>query len=325
MTRYRGKHRTQYDGSTYANQNCTCASGANGARCATGGRVDKSGADIRNLVKRTEETNPVSPGWSIQDLKLAMDRLKIPFEIRKGYWSLVVKVLDSGRGVALQGDSDRFADNTCSGAFDGAHAVYVHPDKNGTKRLLGDPICRDWRWEEESVLRAYAQKLWGTTLTFGVFLDVVPEVPDDVGLKVYLEATKNLPWSSFGTAVLKSGPILRVSDGANISLNAGVGLGTVQKGTWDGKAIVAFNHAGETHIVEQAKTTFTALQPPSGGEDCTDKVTAAYTEGKQAGINEANAACAPKVTAAKAAGIQEGIDTAKRTVKTRHTVEAYWD
>ena len=235
-------------------------------------------------------------------------------------WSLILKVLDSGRGIALQGDSDRFADNTCSGAFDGDHAIYVHPDKNGTKRLIGDPICRDWRWEEESVLRAYAQKLWGSVIKFGVFLAVIPEVPDDMGLKVYLEATKNLPWGSFGTAKLTSGPILRVSDGANIALNAGTGLGTVQKGTWDGKAIVAFNHAGEIHIVEQSKTSFTAMQPPSGG-DCADEIKAAYAEGKQAGINEVTSTIPAIQTAAKAEGAAE----AKRTVKTRHTVEAYWD
>jgi len=279
MPRYRGKHRTQYDGSTYANQNCTCASGANGARCATGGKVDKSGADIRMLVARNEETSPANPGWSLEDLDLAMQRLGVPFEIRRGPWSSVYQVLDSGRGICLQGDSDRFADNTCSGQFDGNHAVYVHPDKNGTKRLLGDPICRDWRWEEESVLRAYAQKLWGSTIKFGVFTTPVPEVPDDVGLKVYLSATRdNNPWDDFGTAKLKTGAIARVSDGANIALAAGTNLGTVQRGTMGSTDIVALNHLGELHVVPLANVTFTAVKPPSG--DCS-AVEAALAAEKQ--------------------------------------------
>ena len=80
----RGKHRTQYDGSARQNSNCTPTSGANGAREATDGKYDHSGAFVRALVKPTEETSPTSPGWSLGDLDLAMRRAGIPFDIRTG-------------------------------------------------------------------------------------------------------------------------------------------------------------------------------------------------------------------------------------------------
>lgn len=174
--RYTGTHRTQYDGSQYANANCGPTSAANGARCSTGGRIDKGGGDIRKLVARTEELNPANPGWALADIDLAMSRLGVPFHIETGGWAKVATTLAGGRFIVLNGDSDQFANNTCSGAFDGDHAVGVHPNIDAQGRwLLGDPICHDWRWEDPVVLRRYAEKLaGGTTIRFGVFDTPVP-------------------------------------------------------------------------------------------------------------------------------------------------------
>ena len=130
---YLNPHVTQYDGSAQANENCTTASGANGANAATGGKVARSGAQIRALVSRAEETNPNESGWSLPDLILAMKRLGVPFANRSGFgWAEVQKAHAAGLYLVLQGDSDRFGNSTCSGAFDGDHAIGVHPATSGT-------------------------------------------------------------------------------------------------------------------------------------------------------------------------------------------------
>jgi hypothetical protein len=182
---YAGTHRSQYDGSALASENCTPTSGANGARASTGGTIDRAGGQIRSLVARNEETNPATPGWSLEDLKLGMSRISpsVPFEIRSGGWSGVVAAHDAGLFVALQGDSDQFGDGTCSGAFDGNHCVGIHPgtaaDGTGTWPLA-DPICPTRRQEKPVTLRAYAEKFGGTSFRFGVFTTPVPLKEADV-------------------------------------------------------------------------------------------------------------------------------------------------
>lgn len=168
----RGKHRTQFDGSPMAGSNCTPTSGANGARESSDGKYDHSGGFIRALVAKSEETNPLTPGWSLADLDLAMKRAGIPFTVRSGSgWTALQAARLKGLGIALQGDSDQFISG-CSGAFDGDHCVYIHPETSSRDGevywLLGDPICQDWRWEKESVLRRYAEK-FSASIRFGTF------------------------------------------------------------------------------------------------------------------------------------------------------------
>jgi hypothetical protein len=165
-----GTHRTQYDGSPYQNQNCTPTSGANAARELTQGAYDVSGATIRSLVLRSEETNPDTPGWSLDDLQLAMRRAGIAFSIMSGTFAAITTYVRSGYAVVLQGDSDQFSDATCSGAFNGDHCVCIHPDPATTSAmmLLADPICRTRRWESTSVLKRYTEKLaGGSIIRFG--------------------------------------------------------------------------------------------------------------------------------------------------------------
>lgn len=173
-------HVSQYDGSIYANQNCTPTSFSNGLNAITGGRWHPSGADIRKLVARREETNPALPGWSLDDGKLAMSRMSppIPFQVRSGQgWAGVVKAWESGLYVVMQGDSDRFTFG-CSAAFDGDHCIGVSPidDEAHTRHWINDPICPVGRLESDKTLRAYAEKLW-TGIHFGVFLTPVPKEP----------------------------------------------------------------------------------------------------------------------------------------------------
>lgn len=177
---YVDPHRSQFDGSAYAGENCTPTSVANGANAATGGRVNKSGAQVRALVARSEETDPATPGWSIPDADLAASRLGVPFENRTGEgWAGVERAWAAGLYVVIQGDSDQFSNATCSGAFNGAHCIGGHPGHravNGvTQHWIDDPICPGGRWESDYVIRRYAEKL-AANIRFGVFTHAVPKV-----------------------------------------------------------------------------------------------------------------------------------------------------
>jgi hypothetical protein len=191
MTFFEGKHRTQFDGSTLAGENCTPTSGANGVRASSGGRIDKSGGEIRELVKKSEEQDSDTAGWSLNDLALAMKRLEVPFAIRKDKWSGVEAALRAGEFVVLQGDSDRFGAGTCSGKFNGDHCVGLHPgDGADGTWLLADPICPSRRRETAATLQAYAEKFAnGTKIRFGVFTTPVPREDD-----VTITAIKGEDW-----------------------------------------------------------------------------------------------------------------------------------
>lgn len=160
---------------------CTWVSLANGIACITGGRYRPSPDKLHGLVLPREETSPTTPGWSLQDAKLAASRfgaIELDDGTGKG-WSAVISALDAGQYVMLQGDSDQFGNGTCSGAFDGDHCIGVHPKSRmvGTRRQrwIDDPICPEGRWEFEDVLEHYAAKLYAG-IRFAVFAQHVPAV-----------------------------------------------------------------------------------------------------------------------------------------------------
>lgn len=176
---YQNEHESQYGADRSArtrSSGCTWTSGANGADYATQGRVDPEPDAVLAKVARTEETAPLSPGWSLPDLALAMRRLGVPFEDRSGAgWAGVRAAHAAGLGIVLQGDSDRFPDGTCSGAFDGDHAVFVpgaELDRADGAWRYDDPICPSARYAPEATLRAYAEKL-APAVRFGVFVSEV--------------------------------------------------------------------------------------------------------------------------------------------------------
>lgn len=183
ITLYQGTHRTQFDGSPKANENCTPTSGANGIRASTGGRLDKSGAQVRTYVRQDEETSPGTPGWSLTDLKLACSRIGAPFTIGHEGWAGVLRALGNRQFVVLQGDSEEFPNGTCSGVFDGDHAVGIHPDlvPDNANLLLADPICRQRRWESATTLRRYAAN-FRDSISYGYFLSPVPIIRSPVAV-----------------------------------------------------------------------------------------------------------------------------------------------
>jgi len=176
--RYANRHAYQYDvrnTATTRRSGCTWISGRDGADASSGGIRDVTPDHVHDLVLPKEESNPLTPGWSMPDLVLAMRRLRVPFEDRTGAgWASVLRDSDAGLYVVLQGDSEVFTGG-CSGEFDGDHAIGMHPQRElvtGRQRI-DDPICRTARYEHRTVLRTYAERLH-RSIRYGVFMMPVP-------------------------------------------------------------------------------------------------------------------------------------------------------
>jgi len=190
---YTGGHRSQYAAGQSAitrKSGCTWSSGANGIDDTTGGKRQPTPDQLHAKVARSEETSPATPGWSLPDLALACKRYGVPFANRTnlGYlgtkgWAGIKRAWANGRYVVIQGDSDRFSNNTCSGAFDGDHAIGVSPKTrlvNGRRQhWINDSICPTGRWEYDSIIYSYANKLAVASrlpLRWGTFGSAVPKV-----------------------------------------------------------------------------------------------------------------------------------------------------
>lgn len=224
MTKYHGTFRTQFDGGSLASQNCVPASLAMGADEGTGGRVVRTASQVRALLPRSEETDPATPGWSLRDADVVAAKLGVEFTHTLGSWSNLVTRRNEGRGIILQGDSDRFP-GSCSGAFDGAHCIYVCNKTSSTGHwLIGDPICREWRWENPTILRAYAEKFGKGKVSYG-WTAVIPEIAtvpsqpeDDMGVAFRIVQ----PY--VGTVKVKTDAPhsqIRLRDGARIGIPGG--------------------------------------------------------------------------------------------------------
>ena len=197
---YTGPHQSQYqDGASPVTRSagCTWTAGTNGIDDTSGGKHVPKPDKIHSLVKKGEETNPGTPGWSLPDLEKAtyryakavgdmtlvcVNRTTIGFLKAYG-WAGIKKAWANGRYVVLQGDSDRFGNNTCSGTFDGDHAIGISPKQrtvNGkSQHWINDGVCPSGRWEYDAIIYAYGKKLAtrsGTPLRWGAFKRAVPKV-----------------------------------------------------------------------------------------------------------------------------------------------------
>jgi hypothetical protein len=177
-----GYHNSQYQpgSSTVTRQSgCTWTTGATGIAVITNGRYAPTPDKLHSFVKRTEETNPGTPGWSLGDLDLALSRYgAIGFDPHYGQgWAAVVAAHGERRFIVIQGDSDQFSPRNCSGAFDGLHCVGIGAETKTENGVLfwwlHDPICPTGRWERPGVIRRYAEKLSPSVL-FGTFRQKIP-------------------------------------------------------------------------------------------------------------------------------------------------------
>lgn len=204
MKRYEGTHHYQYAAGNSArtrSSGCTWISGAVGADYATGGKTDPSPDRVLSMVKVSEETSPQTPGWSLADLARAMQRLGVPFAVRAGQgWAGVRAARKANLAIVLQGDSDRFPNSSCSGDFDGDHAILLPPDTAPDGRwAYHDSICREKEYTSEATLRAYAEK-FAPGVAFGVFTTPVPPALPDTSTEDAMKLTNVVPLS--GTAII---------------------------------------------------------------------------------------------------------------------------
>lgn len=185
MTYYLNAHSSQYAPSALPvtrHAGCTWTSGANGIDASTGGRQKPTPDQLHAKLNPGAETNPRTPGWSLPDLATALHTLGVPFSVRSGEgWDAAMTALREGHYLVVQGVSAEFANATCSGAFEGDHAIGVHPrttaDAQGRRsHWINDPICPAGRWERDDVLHAYARAL-SAGILFGTFDHPVPVVP----------------------------------------------------------------------------------------------------------------------------------------------------
>lgn len=273
---YQPRHRTQYDGGIFANQNCVATSLATAADQMTHGRIDKTGSQVRALVKVSEETNPTTPGWSLTDVRLAAQRLGIELTPANSTWTVLVALRGQGRGILLNGDSDVFT-NGCSGAFDGDHMMYLPPlDHSDGRWRKDDPICPTWAWEDPAVIRAYAGKFAGTgRASYAYTAPVVPNPPETSTEPSMIEQIP--PGVKVGTLVV-NGPghsYLKLSDGTLHAVGAGfekteaVGPVVIRKGTILGDTLIrrtGFITGLDAAFFLATDVTFSSVV------DCTDAV-----------------------------------------------------
>jgi hypothetical protein len=146
-----GDPTTVYDGRI-----CTFSSGAMGLDYHTKGGIKVWGGQ---LAKKPG----VDPrdGGNLQELAKAWAAYGQNLNIKTGEpFSALVNFLKAGHGAVVQGDYDQLSLATkCQDSFDGDHAVYINPEFSGTKVLMGDPLCKSWKWIELSELRRYMEKL----------------------------------------------------------------------------------------------------------------------------------------------------------------------
>lgn len=197
-------HRSQYDaGSSERTRHsgCTWTSLANGIAATTGGGRKPSPDAVLALLPRSQETSPATPGWSLPDAVKAASKYGMALVNRTGAgFNAVIADLLEGHYVLVQGDSDRFGNATCSGAFDGDHCIGVHPKHRMVDGLrewwIDDPICPTGRWEKEAVLRRYAEKL-DPRVRFARFFGRVPTAAD------YRVRVRPPVWAAYGAPTFK--------------------------------------------------------------------------------------------------------------------------
>jgi len=195
---YIGLHRSQYGPPAVTavthKSGCTWTAGANGIDDTSGGKKSPTPDDLHNRLKRSEETSPATPGWSLPDLERATTRyaksagmpgLACVNRTNSGFlgaygWAGIQKAWKYGRYVVIQGDSDRFSNNNCSGKFDGDHCIGVSPKSriapDGRRQhLINDGICPTHRWEYDAIILSYAKKL-ANPIRWAAFKGSIPKV-----------------------------------------------------------------------------------------------------------------------------------------------------
>ncbi len=140
---------------------CTLECGAMGLDVVSGGRINVWGGQLIPYTGRTP-LDIIRKGTNLYNVDRAWHHWGQDLDVRNGYnWTSVISNLKSGYFVILQGDYDQFTYATrCQDSFTGGHAVILAPIFSSTGAvLMGDPLCKTWKYVSQYELRNYAQKL----------------------------------------------------------------------------------------------------------------------------------------------------------------------
>ncbi|MFL5750972.1 MAG: hypothetical protein ACJ767_10190 [Chloroflexota bacterium] len=157
-----GDNTTTFDGFI-----CTMTSGAMALDYQTRGAVRLSGGQ---MLKHSglKDADITDNGTNLRDLERAWkgvsEKLKIPsikLQVRQNGFDDVLKALAAGRAVVLQGDYRRLGRaNRCQEIpVVKGHALVLLPERSGNKILVGDPLCRAFKFIPQSDLEAFAHAL----------------------------------------------------------------------------------------------------------------------------------------------------------------------
>jgi hypothetical protein len=185
--------------------NCTMAAAGMALAHETGGRLDKRAGDMRHKQGDSEG------GTDLYDAAEAWAHYGHNLSIWSGRgWGAVTDALEAGRGVILQGTGGLAG----CGDYTGGHAIYVAPERSGSRWLKGDPECTGYEWCEARDLEAFAERL-----SPGVMFAVTKagEVGEVAGLK--LEGLET--WSGKATMAVPGASAIQVADRQLVGLPVG--------------------------------------------------------------------------------------------------------
>lgn len=86
--------------------------------------------------------------------------------------------LAEGRGIVLAGDYDQMGSFSCQANFTNLHAIFVNNiNTPGTKLLVYDPLCHEYRYLPISVIKNYAEK-YGAQVNNGLWYGYTRVTPN---------------------------------------------------------------------------------------------------------------------------------------------------
>jgi len=160
---YRATNVTQKDGSALQWSNCRMAVAATHLDFHTQGAKKSTGAKMRSY--QDDKVGGTDSG----DARTAWERgYEEALVIRDGrYWGDLVEDRDRGWFVSVDVWYASLPDR-CQQSGNFGHTIGIAPENNGTKWLVGDPLCAEgqWKWMEAADIKAAAEN-WGTRILNG--------------------------------------------------------------------------------------------------------------------------------------------------------------
>jgi hypothetical protein len=150
---------------------------------ATGGDIHLTGGQL--LAATGLKKAEITDGTNLRDVVSAWgkvraahgDDARIELAVRDNGWSDVVRAIDRGRAVILQGDYNVLDPKfKCQvKPLKKGHAIVLLPERKNGAILVGDPLCRGFKFVPESQLQKFAERLGSKQHVFHAMTRAVPK------------------------------------------------------------------------------------------------------------------------------------------------------